>query len=500
MRIVIIGGGSSGWLMATALADVKKRYPNKVIDVTLIESTNIKRLSVGESTFPSLATLINSVGIDENDILKKSNGTYKWGTKFIGFQDYDYYHPVFGMPFIEDGVTMDKVFIANDERVDLNCIGTQMMLSKKKPIKKFVEQTFTKNVEWNYPSRVGPYAFHIDINAFIDYIRDFCVDKYGVKVVDNKVVNINRDNKGNCTEVICEDGSKISGDYFIDCSGFNRVLFDKILQEKFYGFKEFLPVDKAIAFEVLGERYNPVRKNHVTAAAFDCGWSWEIPLRDKTSRGYVYSSDFLDVEKAEEEIFARFAPNKIDISSVIDMKTGMFDNLSVNNMFAVGLASGFIEPLESNATTITTGQANYLANLLVKDVDEELKTNLYNTHCGKTFTHFLGFIQLHYLKSRNKTEFWKIAKENMRFTDIFSSFMDDLYASKRLPADTDMFIDDLEENFGLGSWLLVMQAVGLIDKTFCGNENINLDFEIAKESIKEEIRHHNNILRDNIYE
>ena len=498
MKVVIIGGGSSGWLMATALSYVKKTNPTKVIDVTLIESPKVDRLSVGESTFPSLATLINAIGIDENDILNKSNGTYKWGTQFVGFQEYDYYHPVFGLPFVEDELTMDEVFIANDERVDISAIGTQMMLSREKPIKKFVEQTFTTDVQWNYPSRVGPYALHIDINKFIDYIADFCVEKYGIKVVENQVVDVKKDIVGNCQEVVCEDGSRISGDVFIDCSGFSRVLFEKILKEKFVSFKDFLPVDSAIAFEKVGEKYEPLRKNFVTATAFNSGWSWEIPLRNKTSRGYVYSSDFITADDAVLELESRFG--KIDITSKIDMKTGMFERLGIKNMYAVGLASGFIEPLESNATTITTGQANYLAGLLSNSNDTNLISELYNTHCGKTFSHFLSFIQLHYINNRGTTDFWKHAKRNIRYAEVFDNFMEDIYQNKRLPTGKDMFIDDLEENFGLSSWLSVMQSIKFIDKSHCTEAHRSVDFELAKKTIDEEIRYYKNLLRDNTYE
>tara|TARA_R100000482_G_C5103305_1_gene136733 strand:- start:551 stop:1099 length:549 start_codon:yes stop_codon:yes gene_type:complete len=182
------------------------------------------------------------------------------------------------------------------------------------------------------------------------------------------------------------------------------------------------------------------------------------------------------------------------------MKTGMFERLGIKNMYAVGLASGFIEPLESNATTITTGQANYLAGLLSNSNDTNLISELYNTHCGKTFSHFLSFIQLHYINNRGATDFWKHAKRNIRYAEVFDNFMEDIYQNKRLPTGKDMFIDDLEENFGLSSWLSVMQSIQFIDKSHCTEAHRSVDFELAKKTIDEEIRYYKNLLRDNTYE
>jgi tryptophan halogenase len=509
MKIVIIGGGSTGWI--TALAFYYTKIKNPDLDITLVESPEIKKLSVGESTFPSLATLVHEVGIDEDDMLEKCNGTYKWGTKFSGFQEYDYYHPVFGMPFVENDVPMDNVFIAHNKRIDLNCIGTHLMHNYKKPIKKYVSQSEVGSSDsFNKPSRVGPYAYHFDINKFVDYLKDFTSKNQSVNLIYNTVVDIERDDTGTFTKVVCKDGLKVSGDYFVDCSGFSRLVFGQILKEKFISFKHLLPVSHAIPFTVKNEKFNELRKGHVTATTHNSGWAWEIPLRDKTSRGYVYGSDF----STEDEIIRELEETYGEIetfSRPIDLKTGVFEQSSRNNMAAVGLASGFIEPLESNATTITTGQANYLAHLisgvmLYKDgkKDINLISDLYNKHTAKTYSHFLGFIKLHYANVyRNDTKFWKHVQNDLQSFDRLNKFLDDIKYNKlsiRLPDGNDFYIDELEEDFGLSSWLLVLQAVGLIDSSSVDKKIQEIPFKPVENFVNEEIRYYINLLKENKYE
>ena len=510
MKIVIIGGGSSGWITALAFYYVKTTNPD--LDITLIESPVIKKLAVGESTFPSLATLVHEVGIDEDDMLKKCNGTFKWGTKFSGFQEHDYYHPVFGMPFVENDIPMDNVFIAHNKRIDLSCIGTHLMQNHKKPIKKYVSQSLLKeNPIWlGKPSRIGPYAYHFDINKFVDYVKDFCTKNDSMELIYNTVVDVERDDSGNFTNAVCRDGQKFSGDFFIDCSGFSRLVFGKILKEKFISFKHLLPVDHAIPFTVKNEKFNELRKGNVTATTHNSGWAWEIPIRDKTSRGYVYGSEFStedEVIRELEEIYGKIEP----ASRPIDLKTGVFERSSVKNMAAVGLSSGFIEPLESNATTITTGQANYLAHLLSgamlhKDgkKDINLISDLYNKHSAKTYSHFLGFIKLHYANAyRTDTKFWKHVRNDLQSFDRLNKFLDDIKYNKlsiRLPDGNDFYIDELEEDFGLSSWLLVLQAGGLIDSSCVDKKIRELPFEPVEAFMKEEIRHYINLLKENKYE
>lgn len=506
MKIVIIGGGSSGWITALAFYYIKTTNPT--LDITLIESPIIKKLSVGESTFPSLATLIHEVGIDEDDMLKKCNGTYKWGTKFSGFQEYDYYHPVFGMPFIENDIPTDNIFIAHNKRIDLSCIGTHLMHNYKKPIKKYVSQSLSNgDTNWlDRPSRVGPYAYHFDINKFVDYVRDFCAKNDNVNVISNTVVDVERDDSGHFTNAVCMDGLKVSGDFFVDCSGFSRLVLGKILKEKFISFKHLLPVDYAIPFTVKNEKFNELRKVNVTATTHKSGWAWEIPLRDKTSRGYVYGSDFTTEDEVIRELEETYGEIKIS-SNPIDLKTGVFERSSVKNMAAVGLSSGFIEPLESNATTIITGQANYLAQLLsYKDgkKDINLVSELYNKHSAKTYSHFLGFVKLHYANVyRNDTKFWRHVQNDLQSFDRLNKFLDDIKYNKlsiRLPDGNDFYIDELEEDFGLSSWLLVLQAVGLVDSSSVDKKIKELPFEPTEAFINEEIRYYINLLKDNKYE
>jgi len=520
MKIVIIGGGSSGWITALAFYYVKKTNPD--LDITLIESPTIKKLSVGESTFPSLATLVHEAGIDEDDMLKKCNGTFKWGTKFSGFQDYDYYHPVFGMPYMDNDIPMDNVFIAHNKRIDLNCIGTHLMHNRKKPIKKYVSQSLLKaNPIWlGKPSRVGPYAYHLDINKFVDYVKDFCTKNDSMDVIYNTVVDVERDDTGIFTNAVCEDGLKVGGDFFIDCSGFSRLVFGQILKEKFISFKHLLPVDHAIPFNIKvdppgypgiqNEKFNKVRESNVTATTLNSGWAWTIPLRDKTSRGYVYGSDFTTEDKVIKELEETYGEIEIN-SNPIDLKTGVFERSSIKNMAAVGLSSGFIEPLESNATTITTGQANYLAHLLTGSMqhtggkyDINLISDLYNKHSAKTYSHFLGFIKLHYTNvHRNDTKFWKHVRNDLQSFDRLNKFLDDIKynnLSVRLPDGNDFYIDELEEDFGLSSWLLVLQAVGLIDSSCVDKKIKEIPFKPVEDFVNEEIRYYINLLKENSYE
>jgi 2-polyprenyl-6-methoxyphenol hydroxylase-like FAD-dependent oxidoreductase len=406
-RITIFGGGTSGWLSAAYLS----RNLKIPAEITLIEDTSLGPIGVGEGTQPMTARFLHECGIEPKDWLKDSNAVFKYGVELIGWNDEPY-------------------FVDND--VPINCIvGSKLFTSDyfiDKPYsevaawhpayqlaKANVSSKFDEYLDVNHGSGPESYgAVHFDAYAILRSIKNILGDS--IKHIDTKITDIRQDVYG-ITELVGVDGTKYTADLFVDCSGFQSLLLEKTLKSPFTSYSNILPCDSAVVFQT--QYKDPQKECHpyTKATTMNAGWRFTIPTFKRVGNGYVYSSKHITPEQAEQEM--REALGEFEAPARhLKMKCGVHKETAVKNVCAVGLAAGFIEPLEATGITFTTAAVKSLTELL------NMTNNVWNDFCRQNInrgfyemtTEILAFVWAHYhFSSRNDTEFWQdIRKQELK--------------------------------------------------------------------------------------
>jgi tryptophan halogenase len=431
-RIVVIGGGSAGWMTATALVTGLKGRAH----VEVVESEDIGIIGVGEATFPSIREYNRLVGIDEVEFLRATNGTYKLGIRFCDWLEHgrDYFHTFGNFGNLNGSQTLWGQY----RRMGLHePLGAQCLPSVMAEQGRFVlpdEQVSFK------------YAYHFDAVQYAAFLRKLAL-KRGAKHTPGRIVQVIRRPDGGVAAVQLEDGRRIEGDLFVDCSGFHSLLLGRTLQEPFVDFSRWLPVDGAWACpcERTGEELAP----YTRATALEGGWAWRIPLQNRTGHGHVFSSRFIDADRAREQLLARLDGAPLGEPRLLRFTTGHRERFWVHNVVAVGLSSGFLEPLESTSIYLIQDGISRLMGVLTagRPLDDGDRA-LFNDGAVRRFARIRDFIILHYcLTRRRDSELWRyVASMELPGTLAFK-----LEAWRRLG----VLHEYDEEGFDATSWLAV---------------------------------------------
>ena len=415
-KVVIVGGGSAGWMTATTLV---KLFPT--MHVTLVESPNIPIAGVGESTIAGINEWMKLVGIEDKDFMKETDATYKLSIKFNNFykQNDGGFHYPFAYPDTEGCVygTNDwhykKLKYPNTPNSDYaNCFSSAMALVN--------ENKFDKNTDNKLPSyRYGiDTAYHFDATKFGLWLRDNICLPGGVEHITEEVNNVLYE-KGKGVKGL-ELGSNlvVQGDLYIDCTGFRSLLLDKTLKEPFESFAHMLPNNRAWATRM---PYTDKRKQmepFTDCTAYNNGWVWNIPLWSRIGTGYVYSDKHISPEQSLNEFKMYLsAKHDVDVDALeyrdIKMRIGMHDRIWVENVCAIGLSAGFIEPLESNGLYTVHMFLVALARTLLRSEDKQnhvasrFDIDSFNMITNKMFKDFAGFVAMHYaLTQRTDNQYW----------------------------------------------------------------------------------------------
>ncbi len=425
-KIVIVGGGTAGWLSAAYL----NRAFGRKVDITLIESPRIPRIGVGEATVPTLRTTFSFLGMDEADWMPKTNAVFKsavrfddWRKPHEGRDSHTYYHPFFDVPepAVQNyekpfhkrfgrGVSLAhfwlKQRLAGDTRVRETFGDAGMALQHLCELNKAPKPLPGSDA----PDPRYRYAYHFDAALIAKYLRDLATGR-GVKFVSADVKSVTVDPRGTIEKVVTDTAGEIEADLFLDCTGFRGLLINQTLNEPFVSANDVLLCDSAVALPA--QHKEGGLRPYTSATAKPDGWIWEIPLADRDGTGFVYSSAFTTPEKAERQLRDHLGGRGYDIDgNHIKMRVGHNRRSWVNNCVAVGLSSCFVEPLES--TTIAL--IEYQLALLVlhfpdSDFDERRKAR-YNELMIGAFEDMRDFIVMHYtLTDRDDTEFWRAVRE-----------------------------------------------------------------------------------------
>ncbi|CAM3524329.1 tryptophan halogenase family protein [Shewanella violacea] len=443
-KIVIAGGGSAGWMTAAALS----KLLGKNLDICLIESEEIGRIGVGEATIPPIRVFNQLLGIDEQDFMRSVQGTFKLGIEFTnwGALGDDYIHS-FGTTGKECWAAEFQHFWLKGKQQGLTAeFGDYCVELQAARAGKFFS---SKDSSLNY-------AYHIDAGLYAKYLHDLSI-KHGVQHIEGIIDDVSIDaQNGHITSVTLKDGQLIKGDLFIDCTGFSARLIEGALNTGFESYSHLLPCDAAVAVQT---EKSAEPRPYTQSMARDSGWQWRIPLQHRVGNGLVYCSRFISDKDAIASLMNNLESPAITEPRVFKYKTGRRLKGWNKNCVAIGLASGFVEPVESTALHMIMSSILRLMKLFPHDAISHANINEYNKQTKEEMERIRDFIILHYkATSRDDTAFWRYC-QNMEIPATLSHRIE-------LFKDTACVCLTETELFRIDSWTQVMLGQGIIPKHY----------------------------------
>lgn len=415
-KILIVGGGSAGWMSAAFL---KRTYPD--MDITIIESPDHPTVGVGESTFVSFAQFRDYLGIKDEDFMPHCDASYKMSIKFNDFYDVDSggFHYPFRTPYVEGtnyGLADWLEVKAFDASLDVNDFAHSYFPSAALyENNKFSDNNNGDFGNWNKQTDV---SYHFDATKFGLWLRDhYCLPR-GVKLLSTSVENVETNDDGvKCLHL--NNGQTVSSDLYIDCTGFKSLLLGEALQEPFTSYNDILPNDYAWATKMVYINKEEELQPFTNCTALKNGWVWNIPVWSRIGTGYVYSSKYVSHEDALEEFKQHLQSDKMihprtkeEVEEMefvkIPMRIGLHNRTWVKNVVSLGLSAGFIEPLEGNGLMSVQVFLQYLAKSLLREKVTQLDIDTYNSITSSLFKDLAEFIAMHYaLSVRDDSQYWK---------------------------------------------------------------------------------------------
>ena len=445
-RIVIVGGGTAGW-MAAAVAS--RNLAPGYCEIELIESAEIGTVGVGEATIPPIVTLNRLLGLDEDEFVRRTQATFKLGIQFRnwGSLGNEYIHPFGTYGADLDGLHFHQHWLRLRDQPGVGEIDLYSLPISAIKAGRFVR---TSDDPRHVHSRMA-YAYHFDASLYGAYLREQAMAR-GVVRTEGKIVDVTLNGEnGFVHSVTLEDGRQVEGDLFIDCSGFRGLLIEQALKTGYEDWSHWLPMDRALAVpcEAVGEPTLYTR-----STAHDAGWQWRIQLQHRTGNGHVYCSAFTTDEAAHDTLLANLDGKPLADPRPLRFVTGRRKKAWNRNVVALGLASGFLEPLESTSIHLIQSGVTTLMSLFPDKGFSEADTNKYNTLMREEYEHARDFVLLHYHASdRDDSAFWR----HVRATDIPDSLKEriDLFRSRG------RVMGRHEDLFAHTSWVAVMLGQGI---------------------------------------
>ncbi|QFU77338.1 tryptophan 7-halogenase [Halioglobus maricola] len=449
-RIVIVGGGTAGWMAAASLSHFLRNRPTTV---HLVEAPNVPTVGVGEATLPGIRNFNAQLGIDEVDFIRKTQASFKLG---IRFQDWAREGVSFFHPFADYGTTLGGadfhqcVTQARNTGSSID-IGTYSLPTQLAEKGRFAQP----NPEPQHPLLDYKYAFHFDALLYAAYLRDHAIAN-GVDHIQGLVTTVNQNSdSGYITSLALDNGATIEGDLFVDCSGFRGLLIEGALQTGYEDWSHWLPVDSAFA---VGTKNVGEPAPYTLSTARKAGWTWRIPLQHRTGNGYVYSSKFCSDDEARQLLVDTVQGDMLAEPRKLSFTTGLRKKFWNKNCIALGLSSGFLEPLESTSISlIQTG----LSKLLMffpehgfNDADIQEANRLARIEMER----IRDFLILHYHPNqRSEGELWEYCR-NMEIPTTLAEKID-LFQHRGHLVTREL------ESFQLASWVSIFDGMGIRPST-----------------------------------
>jgi tryptophan halogenase len=439
-HIVIAGGGTAGWMAAAALTRFVR---NGYTKISVVESDEIGTVGVGEATIPPIRSFLQMLRIDEADFIRHTNGTFKLGIEFVDWTriGHRYLHPFGAFGADIEGVPFHQFFLrqlVQGREQDIEPYSLTAMASRRGRFNSVTGQGF--------PHQQWAYAYHFDATRVAAYLRRYA-EQLGVTRHEGRIVDVQCSaTDGSIQSLKLERGEQVAGDFFIDCTGFRSLLLGQTLGVDFEDWSRWLPCDRAIAAPSAAIRLDEPYTRSTARAA---GWQWHIPLQSRTGNGYVYSSAAITDENALQTLLDNIDGKPMAEPRLLRFTAGRRREFWRANCVALGLAGGFLEPLESTAIhLIQTGIAKLLA-LLPNRVPNPVEIRQYNRLMTAGYDQIRDFIILHYHAThRDDSEFWRYCR-NMVPPDSLQEKLELFKGRGRLFR----YEDDL---FSVTSWVAVL--------------------------------------------
>lgn len=458
-HVTIVGGGTAGWLTALSLITfLNERRDGPPVEVTLIESPTIPTIGVGEAMVPDMPNRMRQLHIDEAEMFRRCNTTFKLGVRFIDWnfdksgKPIEFLHPFNPPPAIHGKNPAYHLLKfgrapGSTDFADSLVPSSAVVQAYKGPRRIGAKQ---------YDQDIG-YSYHLDAALFAKFLRDVCIAR-GVHHVLDDFVEAEQDENGFITALMLKEGGRHPVEFVVDCTGFEGLIIQKTLGEPFESFADNLLCDRALAVQIPHE--DPTHLEPCTrSTALGAGWVWRLPLYTRLGTGYVYSSAFRSDEEAIEEFLAHLGDQGHGVEPrVISMRVGRVRRSWVKNCVAIGLSSGFIEPLEATAIFAMGMAARWLGLHFPDKENSPALARRYNQLIVKTYEEVRNFIVLHYLTSNRTDPFWQAARKDIKVPESLDERLE--LWRHTLPARSDTAGEYL---FSFWSYLLVLGNKGYFD-------------------------------------
>jgi tryptophan halogenase len=447
-EVVILGGGTAGWMAASYLS--KALQGN--VRITLMEAASIPKIGVGEATIPNLQSVFfDYLGLPEDDWMRGCNASYKTAVKFVNWREpatnghsNHFYHP-FGILPTCDGVSLSQYWVMKRQSgssvpYDYACFRDPPLMDAK------LAPRFLDG------QRVTNYAWHFDANLVAAYLKNFAVQKQGVRHVIDELESVSLDDRGYITALNTKNGQRIEGDLFVDCSGFRALLINKALGEPFIDMNDYLLCDSAVAGSVPNDDERNGIEPYTSAIAMKSGWTWKIPMLGRFGSGYVYSSRFATQDEAARDFCKlwKLDEDKTELNK-IKFRVGRNRRAWVKNCVSIGLSSCFLEPLESTGIYFIYASIFQLAKHFPDKRLDPALIDAFNREIEMMFDDSRDFIQAHYVVSpREDTPFWKANKHELVSSDRIKEKMATYKAGlpvNAAPSDDRSYYSNFEAEF-----------------------------------------------------
>ena len=448
LDIVIAGGGTAGWVAAATLA----RFLGNRASVTLVESDEIGTVGVGEATIPQIHNLIIGLGLDQTDFLRRTNGTFKLGIEFSDWlgEGHSYIHSF--------GYTGRGVGLIAFRQLWLR--GRALGVAGELGDYNFnIAAARLGRMSTNAGSKTIPdlaYAYHFDASLFARMLREYAEER-GVRRVEGMILDVERDSESGDIMALALNGErKVQGDFFVDCTGFRSLLLGKTLGVSYQDWSRWLPCDSALAVPCeSSEAFRP----YTQALSRKAGWQWRIPLQHRTGNGHVYSSKFISDDEAASTLLANLDGAALADPRPIRFTSGCRETFWSRNCVALGLAAGFMEPLESTSIHLVQSAVGRLLNVLPGDLTRtESARETFNRLSAIEWARVRDFITLHYYANGREGPFWNYCR-NMELPDTLAEKI-------ALFREAGLFMREEDELFLDDSWGQVMIGQGIVPESW----------------------------------
>lgn len=454
-NIVILGGGTAGWMTANLL---QKKWRQRGIQISVVESPDIGIIGVGEGSTPLLKEFFDSLEISESEWMPQCNATYKNG---ISFNDWStvpgyesYFHP---FPCSLDFATFGFLY----KYTELRRKGADVLAHPNRfsLMAGLTERKLAPLPAENFPFHFQ-YGYHFDSVLIGKFLREKAKES-GVCHIEATVEKVEQESDGSIKSLLLNTGQILSGDFFVDCSGFASILLQKTLKVPFVSFAENLFNDSAVAIPTVIETEVPAE---TLSTALSNGWAWKIPLTNRFGNGYVFSSKYCSPDEAETELRSHLNILESDVEARhLKMKVGRVQETWAKNCVAVGLSQGFIEPLEATALQFVYSTIEQFSQALEEGDFSGKNRDEFNARMNANFEGVRDYIVLHYkTNSRSDSQYWIDNRENQKISDNLRAMIECWYAIE----DTQEALTRLNigSYYSQRSWTCLLAGVGVFPK------------------------------------